>query len=498
MQVGHLLTIPLFLLLLGHSMGQLRRTTISRQVNQNRTHANVKAEKIVLAAKYFLVDKQSSPTTQELANGFNTEYTIRVCIGTPPQCFNLEFDTGSSDLWVPSVKCLSTNEACQEHNKYNSSASSSYVKDGKGFSLAYGTGSLSGFLSTDTVNIDGMVIRNQTFAEAIDEPGSVFVSATFDGIIGLAFASISRGIPTPFDNIIRQGLVKRSMFSVYLRRDGTSQFGGEVIWGGIDRSIYSGCISYVPVSLPAYWQFTVNSVKVMDKLLCIGCQAIADTGTSLIVVPLRAYEAFNRALNATDNGEGEAFVDCSTLCQLPNVKLNIGASTYTLTPKDYIYKVQADDNQTLCLSGFTYLEGNLLWILGDIFLGTVYSVFDVGKEQIGFAKLKKKSAYAREPPSYGSDYSSYGDEYSKEQIGFAKLKQKSSYDINPRTYVREPPSYGSDYSSYGDEYSKERIGFPKLKQKSSYDINSRTYAREPPSYGSDYSSYGDEYSRFFT
>ncbi|EDW87997.2 uncharacterized protein Dyak_GE18490 [Drosophila yakuba] len=417
MQVGHPPIIAIFLLLLGHSMGQLRRTTINRQINGNRTHANVKAEKIVLAAKYFLVDKQSSQTTQVLTNGFNLEYTIRVCIGTPPQCFNLQFDTGSSDLWVPSVKCPSTNVACQEHNKYNSSASSTYVEDGGGFSLEYGTGSLLGFRSRDTVNIDGMVIRNQTFVEAVDEPGSAFVDVIFDGIIGMAFASLSGGITTPFDNIIRQGLVQRPVFSVYLRRDGSSQSGGEVIWGGIDRSIYRGCINYVPVSLPAYWQFTVNSVKVRDILLCNGCQAIADTGTSLIVVPLRAYNAINRALNATDNGEGEAFVDCSNLCKLPNFNLNIGGSTYTLTPKDYIYKLQ-DNNQTLCLSGFSYLEGNLLWILGDIFLGTVYTVFDVGQERIGFAKLKKNSTYGiyrptyvREPPSYGIDYSFYGDVY---------------------------------------------------------------------------------------
>ncbi|EDV58974.1 lysosomal aspartic protease [Drosophila erecta] len=422
MQVGHLLIIPLFLLLLGHSMGQLKRTPIARQVNQNKTHANVKAEKIVLAAKYFLVDKQASQRTQMVANGFNLEYTIRVCIGTPPQCFNLQFDTGSSDLWVPSSKCASTNEACQEHNKYNSSASSSYVENGSGFSLQYGSGSLSGFLSTDTVNIDGMVIENQTFVEAVEEPGLAFVDTTFDGIVGMGFGSISGGVATPFDNIIKQGLVERAVFSVNLRRDGTSQSGGEVIWGGIDPSIYRGCINYVPVSMPAYWQFTANSVKVRDILLCNGCQAIADTGTSLIVVPLRAYIAINIVLNATDNGEGEAFVDCSRLSRLPNVNLNIGGSTYTLAPKDYIYELQADNNQTLCLSGFSYLEGNLLWILGDIFLGKVYTVFDVGQERIGFAKLKRNSTYrryphtytyanAREPSRYGIDYSFYGHEY---------------------------------------------------------------------------------------
>nr|XP_016937370.1 lysosomal aspartic protease [Drosophila suzukii] len=418
MRQGFQISSLIILVAIGHSLGQLRRSTIVRQTNQIRTHANFKAEKIVLAAKYFLTDRQSPQTTHIVANGFNREYTIGVCIGTPLQCFNLLFDTGSADMWVPSAKCPVSNEACQEHNKYNSSASSSYVPDGRGFSLQYGTGSLSGFLSTDTVDIDGLVIRNQTFAEAITEPGTTFVDSSFDGVIGMALAPLSAGITTPFDNIIQQGLVKRSVFSVYLRREGTSEFGGEVIWGGVDRSIYRGSINYVTISMPAYWQFTANSVKIQDTLLCDGCQAIADTGTSFIVVPLRAYNSINRLLNATDSGEGDAFVDCSNLCNLPNVHVNIGGTTYTLNPKDYIYKVQDTNNQTLCLSGFTYLEGNLLWILGDIFLGKVYTVFDVGNERIGFARLRKNSTYAyssyiRKPSKYDNDYPVYGDDSSR-------------------------------------------------------------------------------------
>jgi len=58
-------------------------------------------------------------------------------------------------------------------------------------------------------------------------------------------------------------------------------------------------------------------------------------------------------------------------------------------------------------------------------LEKVYTVFDVGNERIGFARLRKNSTYA---------YSSYGRQ--------------------PSVYGREPSKYDIDYPVYGDDNSR--------------------------------------------
>ncbi|KAK9706390.1 hypothetical protein RND81_07G121100 [Saponaria officinalis] len=247
-----------------------------------------------------------------LKNYMDAQYFGEIGIGTPPQKFTVVFDTGSSNLWVPSSKCYFS-IACYFHSYYKSRASRTYKKR-KYAAIKYGTGAISGFFSKDNVEVGDVIVKNQEFIEATSEPGIIFAVAHFDGILGLGFQEISVGNAVPvWNNMIKQGLIKEPVFSFWLNRNPQAEEGGEIVFGGVDPNHFLGTHTYAPVTRKGYWQFDMGDVLIGGKTTgyCSGgCAAIADSGTSLLAGPTAIITQINHAIRASGvrNNECKAVV----------------------------------------------------------------------------------------------------------------------------------------------------------------------------------------------
>jgi len=183
----------------------------------------------------------------KLTNFMGTQFFGPVQIGTPGQNFNVIFDTGSSNLWVPSSTC--TTVACKLHNQYNATASSTYKANGTKFDLVYGSGEVAGYWSYDSVNFGGATIRNVQFGQATKEVGLSFIAAQFDGILGMAYPAISVDNITPvFQTGFTQGVFQDNSFAFYLTQ-APNAAGSVLTLGGVDYAYNTTQFKYYPVKL---------------------------------------------------------------------------------------------------------------------------------------------------------------------------------------------------------------------------------------------------------
>ncbi|XP_037924065.1 lysosomal aspartic protease-like [Hermetia illucens] len=321
-----------------------------------------------------------------LKNYAGFDYYGEIGIGTPAQTFTVIFDTGSSNLWIPSISCDSN--GCSNHKKYDSSASETYVARGEGIQMSYEGQSMKGHLSQDTITVAGLTVTNQIFAEATSL-SSAFTDTYFDGVLGLAYRSIAERNVTPvLYNMHSQGVISYPIFSFYLnRKTNDSRDGGEIIFGGSDPNLYIGSLTYVPVISQGFWQIKIDSVTIGGFAFC-SCQTILDSGISGIIGAIDAIARIHSIIGAEQDDFGNFVVACESVLRFPKINFNLGGNNYPLTGSDYIIQLTVD-GVTTCMSGFkshpNIGDDDLPWILGNIFLGKYYTEFDMANNRVGFA-----------------------------------------------------------------------------------------------------------------
>ncbi|GAA5832466.1 hypothetical protein JCM5353_003247 [Sporobolomyces roseus] len=303
-----------------------------------------------------------------------------ISVGTPPQEVTVCFDTGSADFWVADSSIDAGLDT------YNVNASSTSKPTDDRFGVLYGDGSsVNGPLFQDTVNVAGLKVED-AYVAAATTVSPQFYNGDIDGIVGMAFPAISNsGEDTLFQSLQRQGLVDGNLYSFEL---GDSDE-GELYLGGTDSSRYEGEINYSPVTQFAYWTVEGN-VGVNGKISNTGAPMIMDTGTTLVVAPPEAAVEFYKNVPSAKKWKDSFYIyKCSEQWE---ATFEFNGQQFTV-PSKYVNLGLTAKGSEWCVSGIASQDMGLgdNWLVGGVFLRTVYSVFNLDKNAVGFAPLKGQS-----------------------------------------------------------------------------------------------------------
>lgn len=271
---------------------------------------------------------------------------------------------------------------CTEHTRYNPSASSTYVADGRSWSISYGDGSTaSGVLAYDTVNLGGLVIKKQTI-ELAKKESSTFASDPIDGLLGLAFNTITTvsGVKTPVDNLISQKLISSPVYGVYLGKVSAGG-GGEYLFGGYDSSKFTGSLKTFPIdSSQGFWTVSADKIAVGSKYIStFSYDAIIDTGTTLLLFSTDLANKIAAAYGATDEGNGTYSISCDTT-KLKPLHLSIKGVSFKIPVDSLIFEQDGES----CIAAFS--SGDLDFaIFSDVFIKNNYVVFNQAVPEVKIA-----------------------------------------------------------------------------------------------------------------
>ncbi|KAF5012275.1 hypothetical protein FDECE_1656 [Fusarium decemcellulare] len=338
----------------------------------------------------------------------DAEWLTPVQIGNPPKTFQMDFDTGSSDLWVYGEKAAAAGGGQTQFVAKESNTSKQL--DGASFQIQYGDGSAAaGHVVKDQVSIGGLAV-NQAVEVADEVTDSFLQQQDLDGLVGLAFSSINTVQPEKQKTYFASANAEHgtTLFTADLQQDAAGTYN----FGFINMSAFTGKIAYTDVdSSSGLWTFTSSGFAVgnssMSKTPLTG---IADTGTSLLFLPGQVVEAYYSQVQGAQLNQQAGGVVFPCDAQMPDFTFGVGNAGITIPgsfmnfapiqgqaasgfgkragkgnfgPNTVSIEAQASG---MCFGGLQSSDSAGINIFGDIALKAAFVVFDGGNSRIGFAK----------------------------------------------------------------------------------------------------------------
>lgn len=187
------------------------------------------------------IDYQNNSTAINLGNCEQELYYITIGIGSPPQYFNFQFDTGSNVFWVPTL----TGSVFG----FNSSASSTFSNFSQPYQEDYvNGGKVSGSVGSDYVTIVNTSINVKCSIVFADSVSGLSLPPGIVGVIGMGFTSIQQS-PNFLDLAFQQNQISTNNFALNLLN---SSVNPQLLYNSNPQSTLSNFLSS-PVVSNFYW-----------------------------------------------------------------------------------------------------------------------------------------------------------------------------------------------------------------------------------------------------
>jgi len=296
-------------------------------------------------------------------------------------------------------------EGCTDSGVYAPGSSSSYEKNdtAAAFYIQYGDLTFAeGWWVKDDIAINGVSVPLQFAVANVSNSTSV---------LGISFESLEASntndsgsftyanLPVALKN---EGLIDKISYSLYL--NGLQQPYGEILFGAVDSSKYTGQLYTIPL-INIYSAYYENPIEFDVTLHGTGfvsykgeettfsttkVPALLDSGTTLFYAPQDMADMFAAAVNAEWDDDLQYY-----MMSCPSDKEAMGSFAFDLggfiiyAPLENFIVTTSDSSS--CALG-VMPQDELYVILGDVFLSSAYVVYDLEDYEISIAQANYDGA----------------------------------------------------------------------------------------------------------
>ncbi|GAV55118.1 hypothetical protein ZYGR_0AS04410 [Zygosaccharomyces rouxii] len=293
---------------------------------------------------------------------------------------------------------------CSEYGTFDVQNSQSFRSNKTDFYISYGDGSFaSGYWGTDRVNLGDLSLDGVSFAVANETNSSV-------GVFGIGLPENEATFtPDPslqgfhpyqyrnFPQVLKsKGAINRAAYSLFLNSLNASS--GDVLFGAVDRSKYTGDLYTLPLlnpepekyKNPMEFDITVQGVGFMNgssktTFTTTKIPALLDSGTSLVYLPQALAKGIAHKLGGSYHDDiGYYVIDCPPENDDSKLVFEFGGFSIKNSLSNYLLGSPDKVNDDQCVLGI--LPSNVQAILGDVFLADAYVVYDLENYEVSLAQ----------------------------------------------------------------------------------------------------------------